>query len=313
MKNKLPGKWLDNLPADESARRVAALTLRRELNAVLRLLPLAADKADRDIEHVHRLRVRTRRASAALTLYEEFVPRRHFQWLQKRLKLIRKAVDNARNCDVLIERLQREDSDHDVVIWLHALRRERAKTQKLVIAARKQVFRSGRFKRRIVKLVRKLSLCSDKTSQANATTFQEWGPKRLRPLVEQFIVSVPVSKTDEIALHKFRIQGKQLRYAIELLAAVLPSEFRTRHYPLLKELQDRLGEINDIATAEARLQQQLTETSSTIKEAVWTRLLARERLAYSQACHTFWDWLSPQILHDLSEDLGSGSRDAGQS
>ena len=61
-----------------------------------------------DIEHVHRLRVSTRRAVAALKLYRDWLPPAKFRWVKKRLKKIRRAAGDARDLDVLAERLQRE-------------------------------------------------------------------------------------------------------------------------------------------------------------------------------------------------------------
>ena len=44
-------------------------------------------------------------ATAALRLYDDLLPRRWCLWLQKQLKRVRRAANNARDCDVLIERL----------------------------------------------------------------------------------------------------------------------------------------------------------------------------------------------------------------
>jgi CHAD domain-containing protein len=47
--------------------------------------------------------------------------------------------------------------------------------------------------------------------------------------------------------------GKNVRYTIELLRRGLPAPLREHVYPMIKDLQDRLGAINDHATAQQRL------------------------------------------------------------
>ena len=57
---------------------------------------LATLLADSDIENVHRLRVSTRRAVAAIKLYRDWLPRKELRWMRKRLKKIRRAAGVAR-------------------------------------------------------------------------------------------------------------------------------------------------------------------------------------------------------------------------
>ena len=60
---------------------------------------------------------------------------------------------------------------------------------------------------------------------------------------------------DVQALHAFRIQGKQVRYAMEIFAGAFPPEFREQLYPIVETLQDRLGAINDHVTAQTHFSQ----------------------------------------------------------
>src|SRR5262245_41447558 len=101
-------KWIDGIgpetPVEEAARR----SLEPRLAAVSHMLPMAAHLASHDIEHVHRLRVATRRATSALKLYRECVPPKRYRWLKKRLRSVRRAAGDARDLDVLAGRLMRE-------------------------------------------------------------------------------------------------------------------------------------------------------------------------------------------------------------
>src|SRR5262245_37953091 len=99
-------KWIEAEWLDEPAWRVARRTLRARLRTVSDWLARAADEADADAEHVHQLRVSTRRATAALRLFDSVLPRKRSRWFRKRLKRMRKAAGEARDLDVLIERVR---------------------------------------------------------------------------------------------------------------------------------------------------------------------------------------------------------------
>ena len=71
-------KWIPAVQPDDRTSDVAVRTLQDRLGAVLYCLPLASEQARQDVEHVHQLRVWTRRATAALRLYEDWMPRRRF-------------------------------------------------------------------------------------------------------------------------------------------------------------------------------------------------------------------------------------------
>ena len=76
-------KWADGTTPDDQTRDVAVRALRRRLDAVLYWLRQAARHAEKDIEHIHHLRVWSRRATAAIRLYWELLPRRRASWIKK--------------------------------------------------------------------------------------------------------------------------------------------------------------------------------------------------------------------------------------
>ena len=45
--------------------------------------------------------------------------------------------------------------------------------------------------------------------------------------------------TDFDRLHRLRIEGKKVRYAMELLVSGFPKTFQTKLYPQVEELQDK--------------------------------------------------------------------------
>src|SRR5687767_3634942 len=98
-------KWIDSVngatPLLEAAQRI----LDARLGTVAHYLPLAFHEAARDIEHVHQLRVATRRARAALDLFEVCLANGAAKQARKLLRRIRRAAGAARDWDVFLDML----------------------------------------------------------------------------------------------------------------------------------------------------------------------------------------------------------------
>src|SRR5690606_28603104 len=104
--------------------------LQTRLEAVVAWLPKAAQFPEADIEHVHQLRVSTRKAGAALKLFRELLPKKRAKRLNVSLKGIRRAAGEARDLDVLLERLAvRAESDRSLVPLVEHLTRGRVAAQ----------------------------------------------------------------------------------------------------------------------------------------------------------------------------------------
>ena len=268
---------------------------------MLHYLPLAAEKAGEETEHVHQLRVWARRATAALILYEELMPRRRFRWMKKQLRRVRRAANDARDCDVLLRRLRDKPAGGGTERWGEAVRAERDKAEEAIVAAHERLGRDQRFARRIDKLLQRVrSRAADQAGTASSP-FGDWARVRLRPVIEQFFAAVPSDPGDEAALHRFRICGKELRYVMELLAGAFPESIRTQLYPTIEMLQDRLGDINDLATAKARLRKHVEQAGPSKQAASWRRLLATEQEQLEQARQQFWQWCTPQMLQGVQD------------
>jgi CHAD domain-containing protein len=292
-------KWVNGVSPEDLISDVAVRTLRGRLSAVQAYLPLAAEKSDEDIEHVHQLRVWTRRAAAALQLYEELMPRRRLAWLKKQLKRIRRAANEARDCDVLAERLKKQRSNWKAWLWLEAVHVERAAAQEAIVAVSDRLERDNRFSRRIDKLLERARSRARERAAFAAPRFGDWAHERLKPFVDQFFASAPLESIDESSLHQFRIRGKELRYAMELLAAVFPEEFRSDLYPAIEKIQDRLGQINDMAAAKARLCRKIETTEDPREANQFEQLLEVEQAQLNRSIAQFHEWCTPRLLEKL--------------
>jgi CHAD domain-containing protein len=286
-------KWvLDTSPGDR-LRDVAVRALKARLETVQHYLTLAALHADEDPEYVHQLRVWSRRATAALKLFADLLPRKRQGWLRKQLRRMRRAANDARDCDVLMQRLLRGKPSPIVKRLMEKIAAERALAQKPIVAIYKRLERRDRLARRCGKLLRRVA------DPESGALFGDWARECLPPLVENVLDVAPVDATDVKALHQLRIRGKELRYAMELLAGAFPPEFRERLYPVAETLQDRLGEINDLATEQIRLGAKIENADEPAEKSRLRKLLAEQHAILERARQEFLSWYTPQLRRDL--------------
>jgi CHAD domain-containing protein len=159
------------------------------------------------------------------------------------MRAIRQATNAARDDDVLLARLD-SSAMAEVVVRLQEDRR----------AARRGVHALCRRLAGDAKLARRMGDLSSKTrgrrgEEYAATPFGAWARTRLARSAERFFAVAFVDVADVDELHELRRRTKRLRYEVEILAGVLPGWLRSETYPILTELQDRLGAVNDHAVA----------------------------------------------------------------
>src|SRR5688572_17294219 len=94
--------------AHQPLSQVAAEVIRERPELECKYAPLAAKQWEDNPEFVHQMRVATRRSAAALALFVELLPRKKTKHMLKRLKRLRKAAGEARDLDVLCQRLRRD-------------------------------------------------------------------------------------------------------------------------------------------------------------------------------------------------------------
>lgn len=248
------GKWIDSICPDGTVREAAQLSLTARLHTVAYHLPLAAYHAQYDIEHVHRLRVSTRRAMAALKIYGAFLPRKRVNRVKRRLKRVRRAAGEARDLDVLMDRMQTEYGDQAAPVVAVA-NAARAESQPAIEHVAQRFRKKDRYNRSVTRLLGALNCHRERRQADLKQDFRSWARERLASQAEDFVATMPANPRDISELHAFRIRTKALRYSLELLSAGLDAAFRNQHYRTVEELQERLGRVNDHAAARERLRQ----------------------------------------------------------
>src|SRR5215470_7965644 len=146
------GKWINGIAPDGSVVDAARVSLSARLTAVAHWLPLAAYHADQDIEHVHRLRVSTRRAVATLRLYRDWLPDKKRRSIKKRLKKIRRAAGDARDLDVLGDYVKTELAERAIPVLVD-IKELRASAQPAILVEAEKCRQEDRFVRKIGELL----------------------------------------------------------------------------------------------------------------------------------------------------------------
>jgi CHAD domain-containing protein len=264
------GKWISDLssttPVTDAARHV--LTVR--LGVIGDYLARAIQEPDKDPEHVHQLRVGTRRAGAALKIFALCLPNKVRKGAKKRIRKIRRAAGAARDWDVFLMGLaawreQKNDNYQagcDFLIGLGEGCRHvaQAQLQKSVV---EYPFDFDRFLAETVAAVRK-------PQEEVVPTLGDLASPILRDLLKQLAEAAERDLDDFQHLHRVRVLGKRLRYAMEVFVDCFAPLFREELYPAVEEMQEILGLANDSHVAANRLEA-IRSRLRTTRPADWKR------------------------------------------
>jgi inorganic triphosphatase YgiF len=215
--------------------------------------------ARREAEPLHQMRIAIRRFRTTMTLFRDVVAGPGLEAAKAELRWLRDQTGPARDLDVFISEvmapIRSEHPKEKAVISLHQhLRRRRLKAY---TAAREAVL-SARFRKLMVQLA---AWVEDGDWRSNADALmraRQDAPIELYAAEQLSALHRKVRKNgkflrefDHERRHRLRVQAKKLRYAAEFLAGLAPDKkARKRAKALiaaLKEMQDKLGGLNDIA------------------------------------------------------------------
>lgn len=296
-------KWIDAIPTAGRVSDAARVSLEARLATVAYWLPLAARQIDEDIEKVHQLRVSTRRAIAALRLYRDWLPRDEYAWLSRRLKRVRRAAGAARDLDVLAEWIRDELGGQGGAL-LAIIADERAAAQPAIMAIADKCEAENRFRRKMYGLLAGV-WPRGKRHKKQDVSFHNWAETQLAQATEGFFAALPNQSSDLSALHEFRIQGKQLRYTLELLASAFGPELKEEHYPVVEELQEQLGRINDCVAADERLRRWRKKFDGHAERETLDRLIAAKHAELDKALAEYRGWWTTERTDSLRHGLAS--------
>ncbi len=247
------GKWIDDLdadtPLDDAARHVLAV----RLEVVRDYLPRALHQPDKDPEHVHQLRVGTRRAGAAADIFALCLPVKAYDKARKGLRKIRRAAGAARDWDVFLMSLSewptRGEAQRPGLDFLggYAAGQRLAAQEHLRAVCADQPFE---FDRLLAETVAAVQMPPDAEYHVLLDLARPLLAVRLQALDE----AAARDLDDYGNLHQVRIAGKRLRYAMEVFAPCFGPAFKEELYPAVEEMQEILGNANDSHVATGRLE-----------------------------------------------------------
>lgn len=245
---------------------------------------------ERSAEALHQARVALRRLRSALSLFRPAVRGKAYQGLREDLRWFAGQFSDARNLDVLLERVGDQDPE-----LAAALREARDKAYRKVGSA----LRSDKARALMLRLSIWLETGAWRSGEHGARDLAELAERQLERRWKRIRRhGDDLGHLDAEARHRLRLDIKKLRYAAEFLAPLATakplSARRDRFIGALKTLQEKLGLLNDAWTAEqlaARLPRALRRALSNLHTAPESRhaLAAAER-AMRRAMATAGYW-----------------------
>ncbi len=188
------------------------------------------------------------------------------------------------------------DTGKEAQEFLADIRERRKTAQAPIIAVHRILEGEDRLRRQVDALLEKTD---EKTSHSAVGSFGQWATARFRKVLKRFFEASSSDLDDVASLHQFRICAKELRYAMELLAPAFPAAFREQLYPVIEELQERLGEIHDHAVARVRLDKWITETKGKRETDHIRKLREQERGKLDRLLRDFASWWTREFEAEL--------------
>jgi CHAD domain-containing protein len=289
------GKWIGGISPDQPVCEMAGQVLNARLKAVHHFLPLAAEKSEEDEEYIHQLRIAVRRADEAVRIFARLMEESGA--LRDRLRQIRRAADEARNWDVMVERFS-HGGDIPTTI-LEQVRARRREVQGPVAAVYREVTADA-CEAKLDSIVREVEAHRHGEGKRQ---FGRQAPKYLAPVVKKFFRAAESDLTTDESLHALRIRTKKLRYTMEIVAAAFNAAFRQKLYRQVTLFQDLLGTVNDHATASMLFRDWRSKAENAEQRAFLEGLLLAEERAVADLRVAFLATWTPKVVSDLKRDF----------
>jgi CHAD domain-containing protein len=275
--------------ASAAAPQIARRVIKERAATAVHYWERIAKKEKPRAEDIHQLRVWSRRTIAAIELFAPLLAAKPAAELSGILNKARKRAGKARDCDVLLKTLD-QSARSSLGEALEVLKTHRQKSaDKLRRSYRKEV-RSGELRDWSRKVQKELPATSGQNGKAPpAVEFGPWFQQQLAIITAGFSKQLRPAKPSARRVHPLRIEGKRLRYALEIGLPSLPKQTGRQLYASLERLQEQLGQICD----DHALAEQYRELAKGLKPKQRTKLIAaaqRHEEAAQAACKKFARW-----------------------
>jgi triphosphatase len=254
--------------ADALAPKLARQVVKQRIQAAVYYWQRVAKHDKPPVEDIHQLRVWSRRAMAAIQLFAPLLAGEPSAELLSILNKSRKRAGKARDCDVLLKTL---DASTRKVLdeALQELKKGRAESaEKLRRSYRKKV-RSGDVQEWSKALQKQLPVTGDNGHASPPLEFGGWFLQQFAVVAAPLLKQLRPAKPMQRRIHMLRIEGKRVRYALEIGLPSLPKQAGKQLYAALENLQEQLGAICD----DQALAAQYRELAAGLKSKQQARLL----------------------------------------
>jgi len=246
------------IKADDTMAEAGRKALLPELVKMLK--HEAGSRTGEDIEDVHDMRVATRRIRSTFRLLDKYYKPKSIAPYNLQLRKVARALGAVRDLDVMIVNLTAfastlpEDRGAALQPIFDKLNDERTSARKDL----KRLFDKGSYRRFLGDFGKFLT-----TPKAGAHSSEEGdlAPVQVRHILPTLIYDhlghvraydSVIAKADATTLHALRIEFKRLRYTVSLFSEIMGSTIKN-FVDELKTIQDHLGNLNDVSTAQIRL------------------------------------------------------------
>lgn len=217
--------------------------------------------ASDDPEFLHQLRVGQRRLRAALRAFRRIVAKEKTRQLRRSLRRLSPKLGTARDWDVLVERLA---AASESALALRA-NSEREKAREIA----RRAIKSKTFGKALTE-ARAIAV------EDSAQSLPQFAAAVLERAHRKVLKLAKIDWDAAAERHALRIRVKRFRYSCEFFAPVFPGRKTTAYVGALKELQEILGELNDIAVGRRLLGFDADEAALLARlRAAWARFLKR--------------------------------------
>ncbi|WP_372781058.1 CHAD domain-containing protein [Phenylobacterium sp.] len=209
-------------------------------------------RADPGPDAVHQLRVGARRLRSALTAFKPALAGEGLDVRTADLRWLSHACDRARNLDVFAEETLRPAAGGPVTPeGLPALRKAVEAERRRAWASAADAASSARFRALMIDTTAWVETGDWRNGEVAGGSIGPFADRALTRRVRSFRKRARDARDgDDTARHRLRIEAKKLRYTAEALASLYGRKHAGRYLHGVRELQEVLGALNDLATVE---------------------------------------------------------------
>jgi len=217
---------------------------------------------DDDDEFLHQYRVSLRRSRAIISLLKEIFQPKQSEMLTNTLKSMMQKTNLLRDLDVYLHKM---DDYYDFLEHKHHqglarffddLQGKRSKAFREL----KQWMKTDNYKQQCRQVKGLLEGLSQDPTEAGHIPSLQFGTKVIWKRAQKVLKISQALDSDspDSKLHQLRIECKKLRYLLEYFLPLFPAKPINNQITTLKQLQDLLGEFNDLSIQQLFLAEYLT-------------------------------------------------------